>query len=105
MSDTVILDASAILAYLNQEDGADVIEQVLVTEPLLSSVNLAEVIGKLVDRGMPMDDIREVMPVDRDTPALTAHPKSERLPHPPPIRSLRPQWMRRFDPRSVLMPQ
>ncbi len=51
MSDAV-LDASAVLALLLAEPGAD---QVAATLPgaLLSAVNLAEIITKLCERGMP----------------------------------------------------
>jgi len=47
-----VLDASAILALLNDEPGA---ERVMphVGEGLVSAVNAAEVIGKLMDSGMP----------------------------------------------------
>src|SRR5204863_8283095 len=43
-----VLDASAILALINNEPGADEVAEAL-PESVLSTVNLAEVIGKLVD--------------------------------------------------------
>ncbi len=51
MSDPV-LDASAVLALLNQEPGH---EQVLAVLPAASigTVNLTEVISKLCERGVP----------------------------------------------------
>ena len=53
MADAV-LDASAVLALLNHEDGAD---QVLprLEGAAISAVNLCEVAGKLVDAGMPIE--------------------------------------------------
>jgi ribonuclease VapC len=46
----VVLDASAVLAYLFDEPGHDRVEPALSSE-LLSSANLAEIIGKLIDHG------------------------------------------------------
>lgn len=43
------LDCSAVLALLRNEPGADVVLSVL-PEAIISSVNLAEVVTKLVDR-------------------------------------------------------
>ena len=50
MSD-VVLDSSAILAVLNKEPGSERIEGDL-SGALVSAVNLAEVVGKLVDNGL-----------------------------------------------------
>ena len=47
-----ILDASALLALLRRESGADKVEAV-VPDAAISTVNLGEVLGKLVDYGMP----------------------------------------------------
>ena len=66
----VVLDASALLAVLNQERGADKLTPALLTDAVCSTVNLAEVQGKLVDRGVNPDDgweatlslLREVVP-------------------------------------------
>ena len=54
----IVLDASAILAVLGREPGA---EQVLrhVMNTTAGTVNLAEVHGKLVGRGIPNDDAWE----------------------------------------------
>ncbi len=47
---TVVLDASALLAYWLDETGADVVEQAIAAEgALVTSVNLAEVLSKLDD--------------------------------------------------------
>lgn len=56
----VVLDASAILAAFFDEPGANrVAEQ--MGGALLSAVNYAEVIAKLVDRGTPREQILEIM--------------------------------------------
>jgi len=66
----VVLDASALLALLQDEPGGD---RVLESLPggLISSVNLSEVVAKLAELGMPESDIRlalslglEVVPFD-----------------------------------------
>jgi len=56
----VVLDASAILALLNQETGS---EEVLkfIGKAAISTVNLSEVIAKLADAGIPEEDIREII--------------------------------------------
>lgn len=45
-----VLDASALLAVLNDEEGADAVLAVL-SDAIVSAVNYAEVVGKLVERG------------------------------------------------------
>lgn len=52
MNDAVVLDASAVLALMNGEPGQDAVAAVL-PGALLSAVNLAEVVSKLAERGMP----------------------------------------------------
>ena len=51
---TVVLDASALLAYLQDEPGCEVIDAVLA-ESVMSSVNWAEVIQKLVAAEVDLD--------------------------------------------------
>ena len=51
----VVLDASALLAYLFDEPGADVVSEALVAGAVISTVNLSEVLGKLVDHGVSVD--------------------------------------------------
>ena len=66
----VVLDASALLAILNQEPGAEKMTPELLSTAVISSVNLAEVHGKLVGRGLHPNDaweaaltpVREVVP-------------------------------------------
>jgi ribonuclease VapC len=56
----VVLDASAVLALLGDEPGA---EAVLAALPraTISAVNLSEVVAKLAERGMPADAIRAAL--------------------------------------------
>ncbi len=48
---TVVLDASAMLAYLQDEPGNEVVDGVL-TESVISSVNWAEVVQKSITAGV-----------------------------------------------------
>ena len=50
-SNNVILDASAVLAALYREPGADKLSPELLARALISAVNLAEVQSKLVSLG------------------------------------------------------
>lgn len=66
----IVLDASAVLAILNGEAGADKLPPRLLTDATASTVNLAEVQSKLVSRGLNPDDawdaatspVRETVP-------------------------------------------
>jgi PIN domain nuclease of toxin-antitoxin system len=49
-----VLDASAVLATLQEEPGADEIDARL-SEACISAVNFSEVVGKLTERGTPAD--------------------------------------------------
>ncbi|MFH1176704.1 MAG: type II toxin-antitoxin system VapC family toxin [Acidobacteriota bacterium] len=74
----IVLDASALLAVLAAEPGWEDVAE-LVPGAAMSAVNVAEVVGKLADRGMPEEEIREalgglgleVVPFDEST-ALAA---------------------------------
>lgn len=55
----IVLDASALLAVLNQEPGADRMTPEILSAAASSTVNLAEVHGKLVERGLSSDDAWE----------------------------------------------
>ena len=59
MSDYV-LDASALLALLNAEKGADLVQDVL-PRSVISAVNLAEVVTRLMAVGMPENEIQETL--------------------------------------------
>jgi PIN domain nuclease of toxin-antitoxin system len=52
-----VLDASALLALLNAEKGADLVQGFLVNATI-STVNLAEVVTRLSAVGMPENEIR-----------------------------------------------
>jgi len=56
----VVLDASAVLALLQNEPGADRVAA-LLTGGAMSAVNLSEAVAKLTDHGMATADIREAL--------------------------------------------
>ncbi len=70
---TTLLDASALLALINEEAGAEKVEKVL-DDAAISTVNVAEVASKLNDFGWPADEIAplcdhlqlEILPFERD---------------------------------------
>lgn len=81
MSSIQILDASATLAYLQQERGQDYVGRVLKDGPCwMTTVNTCEVLGRLCDRGMPpqeaqiaLDELELVVKVfDEELAALAA---------------------------------
>lgn len=55
-----VLDASAVLALVHDEPGADVVS-VELDGAHLGAANLAEVIGKLVDAGVNVVRVRELL--------------------------------------------
>ncbi len=55
----IVLDASALLAVLNSEPGAEKLTPHLLSGATSSTVNLAEVQSKLVSRGIDPDDAWE----------------------------------------------
>lgn len=53
-----VLDASALLAYVHDEPGADAVEEALAARAWMNSVNWVEVLSKLVDEsGQDVDSI------------------------------------------------
>jgi ribonuclease VapC len=46
-----VLDASALLAHLRDEPGADVVGEAIASGAVISTVNLAEVLSRVADRG------------------------------------------------------
>ena len=58
-----VLDASALLAYVQGERGSDAVERALELRAALSAVNLAETLSRLADLGGGAR--RPVGPVDR----------------------------------------
>jgi len=55
-----VLDASAVLALVHDEAGAEVVAEHL-EGGVLGAANLAEVIGKLVDAGIEVDRVRGLL--------------------------------------------
>lgn len=55
----IVLDSSALLAYLNDEPGGDDIAP-LLEDAMLSTVNVAEVVTRLAAHGQPVESIREI---------------------------------------------
>ena len=69
----IVLDASALLAVLNREAGADKLTPQLLSAATSSTVNLDEVQGKLVDRGLtPRDAWEATLSPIREATAFTA---------------------------------
>ncbi|MFZ0418299.1 MAG: type II toxin-antitoxin system VapC family toxin [Candidatus Sulfotelmatobacter sp.] len=74
----VVLDASAILAVIDGEPGAEKLTAALLARAVASTVNLAEVHTKLVSRGWPpaqawedaSSPVREVLPFDEEQARL-----------------------------------
>jgi PIN domain nuclease of toxin-antitoxin system len=70
----IVLDASAILAVINDEPGAEKLTSDLLRRAVGSSVNLAEVQTKLLTRGWSSKEawedarspVREVLPFDEE---------------------------------------
>ncbi len=73
----VALDASALLAILNQEPGAEKLTTGLLSAAVISTVNLAEAHSKLVGRGLRPDDAWEaaLSPVHEAVPFTSEHAK------------------------------
>jgi PIN domain nuclease of toxin-antitoxin system len=53
-----VLDASALIAFLRKEPGAEKVEAVL-TRCCISGVNLAETLGKMVEYGNPLEAVAD----------------------------------------------
>jgi len=56
---SVVLDASAVLALIGRERGWERLTPKVLNQAVCSTVNLAEVQAKLVSRGWPPDDAWE----------------------------------------------
>jgi PIN domain nuclease of toxin-antitoxin system len=57
---TFVLDASAVLTLIQDEPGGQRVRSV-VRQAVLSSVNLTEVVTKLTARGVPVNEIGEIL--------------------------------------------
>jgi len=55
-----VLDASAVLALIHNEPGGDVVAAE-IAGTVLGAANLAEVVGKLVDAGIDVARLRELL--------------------------------------------
>ncbi len=70
----IVLDASAILAVINREPGAEKLTPALLARAVGGAVNLAEVQTKLVTRGWTSEEawkdatspVREIVPFDKE---------------------------------------
>lgn len=60
MSDRIVLDASALLCLLNDEPGADQVAEAL-TRSVIGATNLGEVVSKLRERGLALDEVKEAL--------------------------------------------
>lgn len=56
----IVVDASAILALLNQESGSEEVLQ-FIGNATISTVNLSEIIAKLAEGGIPEQDIQQIL--------------------------------------------
>ena len=62
MSNVTVLDASAIIAFLQGEQGSEVVGQALHSQRcVVSAANQAEVIAKALDRGAEPDAIKMIL--------------------------------------------
>jgi ribonuclease VapC len=62
MTKKVVLDASAVLAFLQDENGSEKVDSVLSEgRAIISAVNYAEVVGKLLEAGLPESSVKIVM--------------------------------------------
>lgn len=82
---TCVLDASAVLAWLWQEEGCMRVGELLAENVcLLSSVNLAEIASKALDKGLPEENLAgllanlelEVVPYGQEDALETARLRS-----------------------------
>ena len=80
----VLLDASALLAVLNQEKGCEIVEP-LLRRAALSAVNYAEVISKLAEHGVPPQEaalavgdlVGEILPFDAPLAVIAGRLRAE----------------------------
>lgn len=62
MSQTLLLDASAVLAFLQGEPGGEQVQQALQDQScVVSAANQAEVIAKSLDRGLAPEAIQAIL--------------------------------------------
>jgi PIN domain nuclease of toxin-antitoxin system len=75
-----VLDASALLAFLRDEPGADLVGEALVAGANISAINWAEALGKLADQGQEPETVAQDLE-DQGIlgPALVVHEVDELL--------------------------
>ena len=56
----VVLDASAVLALVREEPGAEAVAGI-VSGAVISTVNVSEAVAKLVQKGAPSEGAREIV--------------------------------------------
>ncbi len=75
-----VFDATAVLALLQDEPGAEVLRK-MQPEAIVNAVNIAEVLAKLVSRGMPAHEAQaafdalhlDLAPFEPDMAGVSAH--------------------------------
>jgi PIN domain nuclease of toxin-antitoxin system len=55
-----VVDTSALLAVINRERGAEIVDPLLFGAAI-STVNLSEAVAKLTERGLPLDEVRDTL--------------------------------------------
>jgi ribonuclease VapC len=80
LTPTAVLDASALLAYLQGEPGADYVATSLTQGTAMSAVNWAEVLSKLLERGkMPQAVTAQLRDLGLLGQAIQIYPVDEAL--------------------------
>jgi len=73
-----VLDASALLALVHDEPGAEPVVEAIAARAAIGIVNLAEVLSKLADAGKDPDEARrELLNAADDQQALVVEPLTE----------------------------
>lgn len=73
-----VLDASALMALLHDEDGAEAVVEAIAAGAAISVVNLAEVLSKLADAGKDPHQARsELRGAEAEAGALAIEPLTE----------------------------
>lgn len=62
MTKATVLDASAVIAFLQGEPGHELVQQALQSEPcVVTAANQAEIIAKSLDRGVGSQNIQTIL--------------------------------------------
>lgn len=56
-----VLDASALLALLNEEPGSGYVAEAIEQGAVMGTVNLSEVVSKLAELGIPSEMVHEIL--------------------------------------------